>query len=179
MSILGNRVLRKEDPKFLTTGGTYLDDLDLPGALFLTYVRSTMAHAEIRSVDVEEVRRAPGVVAVFTAADVHLEPSPPRSGILNQAMRRDWLARDRVRFVGDPIVAVLTEERYQGPDAAELAFVDYEPLTAVVSVDAAKTDDTLLFPEVGTNACLTFPGRSGEEFFDGCDVVVRQRIVNQ
>ena len=177
MSILGNRVLRKEDPKFLTTGGTYLDDLDLPGALFLTYVRSTMAHAEIRSVDVEEVKRAPGVVAVLTAEDIDLEPAAPRS-ITDPKMTRPWLAQDRVRFVGDPIVAILTEERYQGPDAAELAFIDYDPLPAVVTVTDAKKDETLLFPEAGTNACLTFPARGGE-MFDGCEVIVTQRIVNQ
>ena len=177
MSILGNRVLRKEDPKFLTSGGTYLDDLDLPGALHLTYVRSTMAHAELRSVDVEEVKRAPGVVAVLTAEDIDLEPAPPRS-ITDPGMKRPWLARDRARFVGDPIVAILTEERYQGPDAAELAFIDYEPLPAVVTVADAKKDETLLFPEVGTNACLTFPAR-GDDLFDGCEVVVTQRIHNQ
>lgn len=177
MSILGNRVLRKEDPKFLTTGGTYLDDLELPGALFLTYVRSTMAHAELRSVDVEEVRRAPGVVAVLTAEDVDLEPAAPRS-ITHPGMTRPWLARDRVRFVGDPIVAILTEERYQGPDAAELAFIDYEPLPAVVTVADSKKDETLLFPEIGTNVCLSFPSR-GEELFDGCEVVITQPIVNQ
>ena len=178
MSILGNRVLRKEDPKFLTTGGTYLDDLDLPGALYLTYVRSTMAHAAIRSVDVDEVKRAPGVVAVLTADDLELVPAAPRS-ITNPAMRRPWLASDRVRFVGDPIVAILTEERYQGPDAAELAFIDYDPLQAVVTVADSKKEETLLFPDTGTNVCLAFPGQGGDDFFDGCDVVVQQRIVNQ
>src|SRR5438445_299692 len=72
MSILGNRVLRKEDPKFLTGGGTYVDDLRLEGAAHLTYVRSTVAHARIASIDVDAARAAPGVVAVLTGADVDL-----------------------------------------------------------------------------------------------------------
>lgn len=179
MSVLGNRVLRKEDPKFLTVGGTYLDDLVLPGALHVTYVRSTIAHARVLAVDVEEARSAPGVVAVFTADDVDLEPVKPSSGMLNQQMLQPWLAKDRVRFVGEPVAAILTEERYQGPDAAELVFVDYDPLPAVVSVERSKSEETLLFPEVGTNACLTLTFGRTDDLFDDSEIVITQRIVNQ
>src|SRR5688500_13675967 len=137
MSILGNRVLRKEDPKFLTTGGTYVDDLVLDGALSVTYVRSTMAAAKINSIDVTDAKAAPGVVAVFTGADIDLDPIAPGMGMLNQQMVRQWLATDRVRFVGEPVAAIVAEERYQGADAAELVFVDYEPDVAAV-VDAEE-----------------------------------------
>ena len=78
-SILGNRVIRKEDPKFLTTGGVYVDDMDEPlleGALHVTYARSTMAHARITGIDTAAAAEAPGVVAVYTAADLGLEPVP-------------------------------------------------------------------------------------------------------
>src|SRR4051794_41416856 len=85
MSILGNRVLRKEDPKFLTTGGVYVDDLPLPGAAYVTYVRSTMAHATI-TVDVSEAKSAPGVVAIFTGNDVSMAEMAPGMPMLNQAM---------------------------------------------------------------------------------------------
>ncbi len=78
MSILGNRVLRKEDQKFLTTGGTYVDDLPLEGAVHIVYVRSPMAHARIRSIDTAEALGAPGVVAVFTARGHR--PRPDASG---------------------------------------------------------------------------------------------------
>src|SRR4051812_11288257 len=154
MSILGNRVLRKEDPKFLTVGGTYVDDLDLEGALSVVYLRSTMAAATINSIDVSEAKAAPGVVAVFTGADVDLDPIAPSMGMLNQQMVRQWLATDRVRFVGEPIAAIVAETRSQAVDAADLVFVDYEPGDAVVDAEEAAAGATLLFPEVGTNTAF-------------------------
>lgn len=181
VSILGNRVLRKEDPKFLTTGGVYLDDLDdlrLEGAGHVTYVRSTMAHARLLSVDVTEARNAPGVVAVFTADDVDLEPVPP-FGFVNSAMAWPWLATGVVRYVGEPIALIVTEERYQGQDAAEQVYVDYDPLPAVVDPAEALTSETLLYPEAGTNVATTMDFGQDEALFDGCEVVVRRRIVNQ
>jgi carbon-monoxide dehydrogenase large subunit len=122
MSILGTRVVRTEDPLFLTRGAVYTDDLTderLNGALHATFIRSTVAHGRLLSVDTEAARQAPGVVAVITAQDVtDLSPLPPPFPFVNAAMTRPWLASDRVRFVGDPIAVVLTEERYQGEDAA-------------------------------------------------------------
>ncbi|HVM08944.1 MAG TPA: xanthine dehydrogenase family protein molybdopterin-binding subunit [Acidimicrobiales bacterium] len=178
MSILGNRVLRKEDPKFLTTGGEYVDDLPLPGAVHVTYVRSTMAHARITTIDVDDARTAPGVLDVITGADIDLAPIKPM-GFLNQAQLRSWLATDTVRFVGEPIVAIVTEERYQGADAAEMVFVDYDPLPAVVDPEDSVKNDLLLFPESGTNVTFELNFGRDDSLFDGCDVVVRQRIVNQ
>ncbi len=78
MSILGNRVVRIEDPKLLTSGGTYIDDLVLEGAAFVTYVRSPMAHARIVAIDIADALEAPGVVAVITAADLDLGAVPAR-----------------------------------------------------------------------------------------------------
>jgi aerobic carbon-monoxide dehydrogenase large subunit len=179
MSILGNRVLRKEDPKFLTTGGVYVDDLPLPGALHVVYVRSTMASARITGVDVEEARQAPGVVAVFTGQDVDLAPIAPSMGLLNQQMLRDWLAKDRVRFVGEPVAAIVAEERYQAADAAELVFVDYEPEPVVVDQEESAAGTALLFPEVGNNTSMELNFGRSDDLFDGCEVVIRQRIVNQ
>ena len=179
MSILGNRVLRKEDPKFLTVGGTYVDDVRVDGALYATYVRSTMAHARIAALDVEEARKAPGVVAVFSAADLDMAPAAPEMAFLNQAMTRPALAQGVVRFVGEPVAVVVTEERYQGPDAAELVFVDYEPLPVVMSAEESAAQDVLLFPDVGTNVAFELAFGRDESLFDGCEVVVRQRIVNQ
>ena len=180
MSILGNRVLRKEDPKFLTTGGQYVDDLPLPGAGYVTFVRSTMAHARI-TVDAGEARNAPGVLGVFTGADVDLADIAPPMPMLNAAMTQPWLAKDRVRFVGELVAAIVTEEKYQGPDAAELVFVDYDPLPAVIDPEAslAAAGDALLFPDAGTNLTFDMTFGRDESLFDGCDVVVRQRIVNQ
>src|SRR4249920_2675238 len=106
MSILGNRVLRREDPALLTSGGTYVDDVDVPGAAFVTYVRSTMAHARITDIDVSEAAALPGVLAIVTAADLDLADQPPATPAMDQAMTRPLLARGVVRFVGEPIVAI-------------------------------------------------------------------------
>jgi carbon-monoxide dehydrogenase large subunit len=179
VSILGNRVLRTEDPKLLTGNATYVDNLRLTGAAYVTYVRSTMAHARIVSIDGDEARRASGVIAVFTAADVDLAPMPPSLPLLNQAMSRPFLADGVVRYVGEPVAVVVTEERYQGEDAAEMVFVDYEPLPAVVDPEAAEQSEVVLFPDVGDNIALRLDFGHNDELFAGCEVVVQERIVNQ
>ncbi len=179
MSILGNRVQRKEDPRLLTGGATYVDNLRLPGAAYVTYVRSTMAHARIASIDVDDARSAPGVIGVFTAADIDLPPMTPGIPLLDQAMVRPFLADGVVRFAGEAIAAIVTEERSQGEDAAELVFVDYEPLPAVVDPEAAEQSEVVLFPDAGSNITMRLMFEHRDDLFDGCDVVVRQRIVNQ
>lgn len=190
MSILGNRVLRKEDPKFLTTGAVYAADLREPlldGAAHVTYVRSTVAAGRITAVDVEEAKAMPGVLGVFTADDVGDLPNvPPMVPLFPPPMmNRPWLAKDVVRFVGEPVVAIVTETPAQGADAAEAVFVDYDPTDAIVDLEAAAQEGaTLVHPEVGTNVGVDFvafqmmQGVTDDSFFDGCDVVVRQRIVN-
>jgi carbon-monoxide dehydrogenase large subunit len=181
MSIIGTRVKRVEDPRFLTAGGTYSDDLRDPrleGALHLTFVRSTMAHARLRSVDVTAAREAPGVVAVLTAADLGVAPQLAMA-MLPATMARPPLADGVVRFVGEPIAAVLTEGRQQGPDAAELVEVDYDPLPVVVDPVEALRDDVVLFPEAGTNLAFGRPVQLDDTFFDGCEVVVSQVLQNR
>src|SRR3954452_18989193 len=182
MSILGTRVVRTEDPLFLTRGAVYTDDLTderLTGALHATFVRSQVAHGTLVSVDTSAALAAPGVVAVVTADDVDLNPLPPPFPFINQAMTRPWLASDRVLFVGDLIAVALTEERYQGEDAAELVAVDVDPLPAVISLADAARDEVLLFPEAGTNVMASFGEPAPADFFDGCEVVVTQSMVNQ
>src|SRR3954468_23159646 len=182
MSILGTRVVRTEDPLFLTRGATYTDDLvddRLTGAVHATFVRSQVAHGRLLSVDASAAREAPGVVAVYTAEDLDLDPLPAGLPMVPQAMRRPWLASDTVRFVGDLIAVVLTEDRYQGEDAAELVAVDVDPLPAVVTTADAAEDEVLLFPEAGTNVMAAFGEPAPHHFFDGCEVVVIQRMINQ
>ncbi len=179
MSILGNRVLRTEDPKFLTAGGDYVADIELPpGATSLVYVRSTMAHARIESIDVAEAKAAPGVVDVVTAADLDIDPMPPSMGMLNQAMPQPYLARDVVRYVGEPIVAVVAETYAQALDAAELVFVDLDPLDVLVESGESADSDVVLFADAGTNVAFDMPSRDSISL-DDCEVVVRQRMVNQ
>jgi carbon-monoxide dehydrogenase large subunit len=183
-SILGNRVLRKEDPKFLTTGGEYLADLREPlleGALYVTYARSSVAHGTITSIDTSAAAAAPGVVAVFTAADLGLQPVPAP---FNPTVARTLLASDKVRYVGEPIVAIVTRRPEQGEDALALVEIEIEPLEALVEMEAAMASPTLLYPSAGSNVvfastALGMPDVTGDEFFEGCEVVVRERVVNQ
>jgi len=192
MSILGNRVLRKEDQKFLTTGGTYVEDLALEGAVHVVYVRSPMAHARIRSIDPSEALESPGVVAVFTAQDIDLAPMPPGAPFANTTMTRPWLADGVVRFVGDMVAAVVAETREQAVDASELVFVDYEILPPVVDPATAADNETLVHEDAGTNVVMRIPedfvaagimpaeaAQEPADLFDGCEVVIRQRMVNQ
>jgi carbon-monoxide dehydrogenase large subunit len=111
-SILGNRVVRKEDPKFLTTGGVYVDDLrdepHLEGAAHVAYARATVAHGTITSIDSTDAKSMPGVLGVFTAVDLGLEPVPSP---FNPAVTRTLIASDRARYVGDIVAAVVAETR--------------------------------------------------------------------
>ncbi len=180
MSILGNRVLRTEDPAFLTKGGTYVDDVVLPGApAHVVYVRSTMASARLLEVDTSEAAAMPGVLAVWTIDDVDIADQAPSMGFLNQQMLRPLLARDVVRFVGEPIAAVVAETRSQATDAAELVIVDYDPLDAVVDPEAALAPAQPLFPDADSQGVMSIPAGGMTADFSDCEVVVEQRIVNQ
>jgi aerobic carbon-monoxide dehydrogenase large subunit len=175
-------VLRTEDPKFLTTGGVYTDDVideRLAGACHVFFVRSPVAHARIRSVDVSAALQAPGAVAAFTAADIgDLAPARP---MLNKQMVRTLLASDKVRYVGDPVAVVVTEQAYQGEDAVELVDVDYDVLPAVVDLADAMSGEVLLYEDAGSNVAATFGDASAldEQLFDDCEVVISRTISNQ
>ena len=179
MSILGNRVLRKEDLKFLTVGGTYVGDVELPGAAWVTYVRSPLAHGRIERTDVTQARLAPGVVDVFVVSDLGLAPSRLDADEIPEVMARPFLADGVVRFVGEPVVAVVAESLAEAVDAAELVEVDYEPLVPVVDPEDALDNTTVLFPEAGTNVVTSIGEPGVGSLFEGCEVVVRQRVVNQ
>jgi carbon-monoxide dehydrogenase large subunit len=182
MSILGTRVLRTEDPGFLTVGAVYTDDVALPGACQVFFVRSPIAHARIQAIDVTAALAAPGVMAAFTGADLADLPllGAPIPGLINDQMGQPPLARDVVRFVGEAVAVVVAETRAQAEDAAELVDVDYDPLPPVLDPAQAAGDTDLLFPEAGTNIAATFGGEPLDPgLFDGCEVVVRADIVNQ
>jgi len=177
MSMIGTRVNRKEDPAYLTIGGKYVDDLAPADALHAVFVRSTLAHGDLTEVDTADAAAAPGVVGVFTAADLGFEPKPPDMPMLNQQMLRSPLAVDRVRYVGEPIAVVLAETREAAFDAAELVVVDFEPLDPIVDPHEAAKDEQLLFPDAGTNTAFALPS-SGEDLFGACETVVDLEMVN-
>ena len=187
VSILGTRVVRTEDPGFLTRGAVYTDDVEderLTGACHVFFVRSPVAHARINSIDASAAREAPGVIAVYTGADMAGLPTlpPMMPGLVSDRMNQPLLAGDVVRFVGEPVAVVVTEESYQGEDATELVDIDYDVLPAVVDVaDARSGSPGLLFPEAGTNVAATFgdPASFDTSLFDGCEAVVSRTIENQ
>ncbi len=146
---IGVAVRRKEDVRFLTGRGTYTDDIARPGQTYAHILRSGQAHARIRSIDVSKAKAAPGVVAVFTGADMAADGVgglpcgwlvKNKDGSPMKEPAHPPLVVDRVRHVGDQIAVVIAETRAQAKDAAELVEIDFEPLPAVVdSKDALKT----------------------------------------
>ena len=177
--VMGQRILRREDSRFLLGTGNYVENIELPGALYVTFIRSPYAHARILDVDVSAALAVPGM-QVFRAADVGLGTfQPPPFPGLDQRMGRPFLADEVVRFVGDIVAVVVAESRVAAADATELVFVDYDPLPVAVDPERALAGDALLFPDAGTNVCTSHPVERDESLFDDCDVVVSGRLVSQ
>jgi carbon-monoxide dehydrogenase large subunit len=179
VSVLGNRVPRTEDPRFITGAAAYGDDVELPGALHATFVRSVLPHARVVSVDTSEVSQVPGAQA-FTAEDVDVEPFGVEPAGVNERMVRPVVAASVVRHAGEAVAVVVTEDRLSGPDAAELVQVELEELPPVPDPETALRGETLLFPNEGTNVCGEFSIRGpDEDIFEGCEVVVSGRLKSQ
>ncbi len=155
--LIGARVRRVEDPRLITGHGRYVGDRVLPGMLHVAFVRSTEAHALIRAVRVEVARGAPGVVDVLTGAELAGQVKPIRA----DAGYASWqtsaippLAVDRVRFVGEPVAAVVASSRYEAEDAASLVEVDYEALPIVMTMDQALDSSTVPIHEGWSTDCF-------------------------
>jgi carbon-monoxide dehydrogenase large subunit len=174
----GKAVRRREDPPLIKGEGTYTDDLRLPEEAHAVFVRSEVAHGRIAAIDIEAASGAPGVVGVYTAADLDLQPFGP-GPMAPDDMLREVLATDTVRFQGEAIVLVVAETREQAVDAAELVEVDIEPLEIVVDPERAVEDGAaLLFPDKGTNVAFATEPKDTDVLTEA-DVVVRSRYVNQ
>lgn len=178
-SIFGSVVLRTEDPRFLTGAARYVDDVPAPGALRAVFVRSMMAHARLSRVEASQARAMPGVVAVLSAEDLDLPPRPP-AGNVEGPFGRPVLARERVRYVGEPIAAVLAETLAQAEDAAEAVGVELDPLEPVIGAEAALAEDApILHPEAGSNVAHAFEEGWDEDALAGAEVVARVRVRHQ
>ena len=173
MRLLGQRVLRREDPRFLTTGGTYVADVRDPllvDCVHLYFVRSTHALAEIGDVDVSAAIGRPGVRGVFSASDLDVGDMPPVLPRFDPAVSPRLLARERVRYVGEPVAVIAADSVAAAVDAAEHVTVEY----------AACDRDALLFPDRGTNLAASYEvGDPIDGLFAGCDVVVTTELVHQ
>ena len=176
-SILGNAVLRREDPTLLQGTELYLDDIAAEGTVHVHFVRSTIAHATIAELDISDAEGMPGVVGVYAASNTEFPDMP--FGFGHPAFSRPLFAKERVRQVGDIVAAVVAETREQAADAAEMIFVDYDELPVVIDMEAAAAPDAeLLFPEAETNVC--FHTEMGEgSAVEGADKVVELKIESQ
>jgi carbon-monoxide dehydrogenase large subunit len=168
---IGRRVPRLEDEKLLTGRALFTDDVDLPGMLHAAFLRSDEAHGRIRGSDVSAARARPGVVAVYTAADLGdywkpgpaLVPPPPIEGIVFNSATQVPLARDKARHVGEPLALVVAESRYVAEDALEDIVVDLEPLPVVVDLEAALAPGAPLVHEpFGSNVAARARQTKGE-----------------
>lgn len=179
-SILGASVKRVEDPRFLTGGGRYLDNMAVEGARWAVMVRSTIAHGIITGIDREAARAMPGVIGVYTAADLDGVTMPITAPDATDETRRPLLASEKVRFVGDLVAVVVAKTEAEAVDAAGMVWPDYEQLPAVATVEAARAEGApLLFPELGSNVVLSGGlGTDGDVMADA-EVVVAVELENQ
>ena len=178
MPYVGSPVRRPDDPRLIAGRGRYVDDLSLPRMVHAAFVRSVHAHARIAGLELEAARRAPGVVAVLTGADTARLCKPYRGVLRHYAGMKTGaitpLPVDRVRCVGEPIVAIAATDRAAAEDAAALVGVRYEPLPAVLSPEAARAPGApLIHPELGDNVLFETRltgGDIGRAFGDGARV---------
>lgn len=162
MSVLGTRMLRKEDPPLVTGESKYIDDIHAPGELWMGMVRSTQANARLESVDVGGALDQPGVVAAYTGKDLTegywVAPLPCAWPVTPDMLNPEHypVAVDHARYVGDIVAVVLATSRYAAADAVEHVVVEYDTLPAVASVADAASGDVLAHPDLGTNKAYTW-----------------------
>jgi carbon-monoxide dehydrogenase large subunit len=183
-TLVGKKVRRREDPRLITGTATYLDDVKMPGMYHACIVRSPYAAARIKSVNAKPALERPGVVAVFTGADVKDIPSVPCVAQL-PGLRQPYhhiLAQDRVYFVGHPVAVVVARDRYLAADGVDAVEVEYEELPAVADPEKALAPGApAIHPQWPDNVAFTFHQEGGnvEQAFREADVVVKQRITSQ
>ncbi len=177
---------RVEDPRLVKGIGTYVDDIRLPGLLHAAILRSPYAHARITRIDTAAARNLPGVVAVFTGADVNDKCGnvPCAAAIPDlKAPKHTVLAGNRVYYVGHAVAVVVATDPYVARDAIEAIDVDYDPLPVVVDPEAAlKPGAPLTHPDLGTNVAYTQTVTGGgdvEEAFRRADRVITHRLYHQ
>ena len=192
-TVLGTRLLRREDPALLTGEAKFTNDLVVPGALHMVVVRSPYAHAVITSIDLDAALAAPGVVAAFTGTDLaELWAAPmPCAWPVTADMKNPAhypLASNKACYVGDGVAVVLATSEVAARDAAELVDVSYEPQAAVVDLDDALSDRVVIHPDLGTNKSYQWdlkiegtPGQVDKAFADAAYKVseryVQQRLI--
>ena len=192
---VGGGVLRKEDPELVTGHARYVDNISLPGMLWVGIVRSPYAHARINGVDLSRARELPGVVAAFTGEDLAGEWAaglPCAWPIANRSFPDPttedprapdhWpLATDKARHAGDPVAVIVADSRARAADALEAVAVDYDPLDPVLDLeDALKPESAIVHEDFDDNRCYTWglTGGDVDSVFSEAPVVVRERYLH-
>ena len=179
---VGQRLLRKEDAKLLTGQGTFVENQSMTGMVWMEIVRPPYVHATIDHIDVSAAASMPGVLAVFTAAD--LEDAFPSGLPMVWPITEDikipthWpLTKDRIRFAGDGVAVVVAETRAQAEDAAEVVVVEATELPAVLDLEQAARDETVIHEDLGTNVVVHWShgGGGDQSIFDDPPVKVEER----
>ncbi len=186
-TIFGSAIKRREDPRLITGAATYTDDVKLPGLTYAAILRSPYAHAQITRIDVSAAKRSPGVIAVYTGADIkdRVAPVPCAWNVPNCDLKvppHPLLAHDKVRYVGDGVAMVVAATRAAARDAIDLIDVDYEPLEGGVDPEKmAGSGAPQLHDEVPGNIAFTWvvAGGDADAAFRSAEVTVKQRIVQQ
>ncbi len=186
---IGQPVPRAEDPTLVRGHGRYTDDISLPGQAYAVMVRSTQAHGMIKGIDTSAAKTMPGVLAVYTAADLTAYgamkcglPLKNRDGSPMRFVPRPALTADRVRFVGDPFACVIAQSVQQAKDAAEAVSIDIDPLPVVTRAsEAAKPGAPALYDEVPDNIALDYHYGDAEKVaaaFASAAHVVKLPLIN-
>jgi carbon-monoxide dehydrogenase large subunit len=183
-TLVGKSIRRREDPRLITGTALYLDDLKVPGMHHACVVRSPHGAAKITSINTQPALDRPGVVAVFTGADIKdLGPVPCAASLPGlRVPHHHLLAQDRVYFVGHPVAVVVATDRYIAADAAALVEVEYEPTQAVADPEKALAAGApAVHPQWPDNTAFTFHQEGGdtEQAFRDAEVVIKQRITSQ
>ena len=186
-TLFGSGIKRREDPRLITGAGNFTDDLKLPGMTYAALVRSPYAHARIVKIDVSEARKAPGVVAVYTGADIagKVNGVPCAFNVPGCDLKvptHPMLATDKVRYAGDGVALIVAETRAAARDAVDLVDVDYEPLGATVDPEkAVQPGAPVLHADVPGNVAFTWnvAGGDTDQAFASAAVKVSLRIVQQ
>jgi aerobic carbon-monoxide dehydrogenase large subunit len=181
MRFVGQRLMRREDVSLLTCGGAYVADSPwrTGSSAFVGFVRSPVAHATLVGVDAKPILDCPGILGVFAADDLQLGLMPPVMPNFPPEVSAPALARSRLRYVGEPVAAVVVEEEAQLEDALEQVEVLFDPLPVIVDPREALLDEIVLFPEFGTNVLGTRESGldASVDLFEGCEVVVADTVV--
>ncbi|HET7035894.1 MAG TPA: xanthine dehydrogenase family protein molybdopterin-binding subunit, partial [Thermomicrobiaceae bacterium] len=207
----GARVIRKEDPRLITGSATYVDDVRVPGTLHMVFVRSQYPHAKIRGIRTDQASQMPGVVAIYVGGqagaagnqnvrvlrDIVAPSEEPAEEVEAPDIREEeeaehpeeaqepdqfWMAIETVRSVGIAVAGVVAETEEQARDAAEAIQIDYDPLPAVVDVEAAMKDGApQLYPQFANNICHHYDHTAGDAdaAFKAAPITVKERLINQ